>query len=852
MSVLLDWPSRFPRAALSLCTVLTIAAVLSMLRLRPETGIQGLLDQSQPAVAAMGRVLDQFSVANELLVLATLPEAEEEPDPTKLVRFAERIQQAARADAAGARLIAKVRYEAGTQERAFIEDVVVPAGLYYLDDAQFATIMQRLSYQGMRDQIAQNEAALAAPGPAAGALSKAMARDPLRLYEFLLQQLSGLRMPGAGAEGGRGGAFLSPDRRSLLIRVEGTKPTGDFDFAGDITAAVRRLADEQNTDGLRIDIAGGYAVASHSATMIRRDSIVGVVSSVVGLAALFALLYRRPVRLFVLAFMPVAVGILWGFGAYALVRDTVTPLAAVVGGALGGIGIDYTIHYVIAYFAKRTGGSSSAMVAQQTTRAFLSPMLAACLTSIIGFATIAISPVPVLRDLAMVGTLCLLGSWLAATVMLPAMLAWRDRGASGVVALRLPFAAWLGARIAARPRAFVGGTSLVLVAVVVALIGGRGAYLSEPDLTSLHPQPNPPLDAQRFIAERMASAAGPILIHIAAASDDELVTRAHVVQRRLGAEDVRGAGVSGVFGLASLVPEPSAVERRRSQLGTALADRVASEFRRAMEGSSFDPERFGAYVSFLRRLVSPGDAPRADALVRYPELGQLLLPRSSTAGGPIVETVTVLFFERPLDRRETRDAALGAIVPALADLPGATVTGMTPISAHVEASVLRDLPRLIGAALAAIAIYLAVQFRSLQLAALAMAPTCVSLLCVLAFMSMTGTRLNLVNSVMAPLLLGINVDYGIFTATAWRQSRTRQELETHFAPLATALLTCCATTFIGFGSMVPASIPAVQSLGMLINIGVTACAAATLLFVWPLMLVAKGRGGEGARMEDKG
>ncbi|HEV7299516.1 MAG TPA: MMPL family transporter [Tepidisphaeraceae bacterium] len=847
MRLLTEWPARFPRTTLILAALLTIAAVLSMLRLRPETSIQGLLDESQPAVAAMGRVLDQFPVANELLVLATLPEGAQ-PDAQPLIAFAEALQRTAATDADGARLIARMRYRAGTQERQYIEKVVVPAGLYYLNDEQFAAVMQRLSPAGMREQIAQNEAALAAPGPAIGALAKAIARDPLRLYEFLLQRLSSLNVPGGGGGGGGGGgatpgsngAFLSPDNRSLLIRIEGVKPTGDFSFATDITAAVRRLTAAANADGLRIDIAGGYAVASHSATMIRRDSIVGVVSTVVGLAVLFALLYRRPVRLFILAFAPVACGIVWGFGAYALFRDTITPLAAVVGGALGGIGIDYTIHYVIAYFARRQGQANSAAVAIATSRRLLSPMVAACLTSIIGFITIAISPVPVLRDFAMVGTLCLTGSWLAATVVLPALLAWRDNGTSGIVTLRLPVAAMLGGALSNRPRTFIAAASLVLLAAAACLAVGGAAYRSEADLTSLHPRPNPPLDAQRFIATRMQSAAGPIVIYLNAPSADELVRLSHDVQRRLDTPAVRAAGISGVFGLASLVPDPAVVAQRQPMLSEALADRVTADFQTAIAASSFDPAGFAGYRTFLSQLLSPGDAPTAASLVRYPELGQLLLPRDALAGGPIREAVTVLFFREPLDRSETRDAALRAIGPALAGMPGATITGMTPISANVEAAVLRDLPRLIAAALGAIGIYLALQFRSLKLALLAMLPTCLSLLCVLAFMSITDTRLNLVNSVMAPLLLGINVDYGIFVATVWRQSRDRRELEEHFAPLATALLTCCATTFIGFGSMVPASIPAVQSLGLLINVGVTACAAATLLLIWPMMLMVKG------------
>jgi predicted RND superfamily exporter protein len=858
---LTDWPAGHPRATLAVALVLTIVSVLLMTRLRAETSVTGLLDESQPAVAAMGRVLDQFVVADELLILATVPENAPQADAeTSLLAFAARFEEAATRDSEAMALVKRVRYRPGEQERQFVEKIVVPAGIYYLDDGAFAEMLARLSPDGMRRQLEQNEAALAAPGPAVGTLAKVIARDPLRLYEFLLARM---RAGDTLAGGGAGGAFFSPDRRSLLIRVEGARPTKDYGFAGELVRICNRLLGQANRDRLRIDITGGYAIGAHSAAMIRRDSIVGVVSSVVGLAALFGLLYRRPVRLFLLSFGPVAIGVLWGFGLYALFRNTVTPLGAVVGGALGGIGIDYTIHYVIAYFARRADiahehpGELAVEAARQTSRLFLSPMFAACLTSIIGFATIALSPVPVLRDFAMIGTLCLLGSWLAATLLLPALMTWRRRGVAvdeTPVSLRWPITTTLERWLVARPAHFVAGGLAVVAAAVVCLVVGGVHLESESDLNSLHPQPNPPLAAQRFIAERTQRTAGPVLLYLRADNPTQLVTLSHDVQNRLTqSADAKAAGVVGQVGLASLLPDPVVVERR----ATLLAERfppgtITRNFATAIEGSSLAVAGTERYAVFLESFVKPPAVPGVASLVAYPEFGRLLLSRDALAGAPAREAVTIVMFDAPLSTRDRRDAALAAIHGAIGPLNGVTVTGMAQISTDVEATVVRDLPRLLAAALVVITMYLALQFRSLKLALIAMAPTTVSVLVVLAFMSLTGTRLNLVNGIMAPLLLGINVDYGIFAAGAWRSAKHGQELSAHFRPLATALLTCCATTFIGFGSMVPSSVPAVQSLGTLINVGVTACAAATLLLVWPAMVLLRSRASSAGTPKEAG
>ena len=78
-----------------------------------------------------------------------------------------------------------MRYRAGDQTREFVTKVIAPNGLFYLSDAEFAAARQRLTRAEMAEQFHRNEAMLAAPGPAAGALAKALLRDPLRLHEFI-------------------------------------------------------------------------------------------------------------------------------------------------------------------------------------------------------------------------------------------------------------------------------------------------------------------------------------------------------------------------------------------------------------------------------------------------------------------------------------------------------------------------------------------------------------------------------------------------------------------------------------------------------------------------------------------
>jgi predicted RND superfamily exporter protein len=107
-------------------------------------------------------------------------------------------------------------------------------------------------------------------------------------------------------------------------------------------------------------------------------------------------------------------------------------------------------------------------------------------------------------------------------------------------------------------------------------------------------------------------------------------------------------------------------------------------------------------------------------------------------------------------------------------------------------------------------------------------------------MRLTGQRLNMINLVAFPLLIGIDVDYGIFIVSAARRGALRglsdDQIADKLAPASSAVILCAATTFIGFGTLIFTSVPAVQSLGAAVAVGVATCAAATFLLVAPTLV----------------
>ena len=832
-----------PRATLVIAVLLAAASLLAVFRLRIDTSLASLFDKNDPAAAALERVMDNFKAVEELIVLARASDAQ----PAKLRAFAQRLEAAVAADAEASKLSDGVVWRADAQFRRFAEEVLVPNGLFYLDDASFEAAKQRLTLDEMRRQIRRNETLISTPGPAADALSKVILQDPLRLHEFIVDRVAGNR-PFRTYE--NTDAFISPDGRAILIRVRGKRPVSDLDFSKRFTQAISSLAARANTDNLRLDFSGGYAIAAASERAIRGDMISNVVWSVICLQLLFVVAFRRPVRSFLLAFLPVAVGLLYGFGVYAMLSSSLTPMTAVIGGTLAGMSIDYAIEFLAYYHAKRAAGMDARDGARAARRSCGGAMLAAWATSIVGFVAIGTSNVKALRDFAVLGSLGLTGAFFAALLILPALVAVFDRKspASARPAGRIPVQAMLR-HVIRRPRAGAIATALTLViAVVVLLVPGQILPL-ETDLTVMHPRPNPALDAQSAIAEAFGTSPGALVVHLAAESDDALVRLAHVVDARLREARSRQAGVHASFGVASLLPDPAVVPARVAGTGEAVADRVVNDFRAAVADSIFDAKTYEAYEGFLRRLLTAKQAPTIAELRKYPSLAETILPAGNVAGtdakaqgtaGATSEAITLVFTKDTGAQRESRDATVGAVRDALAGLPGATLTGLAVLNHDIELTVRRELPKLLIVSGVVVMIYMALHYRNLWDCVLAALPAVFGIVCLLAYMRVTGQKLNMINLVAFPLLIGIDVDYGIFVVSAARRGALRglsdDEIAEKLAPASSAVILCAATTFIGFGTLVFTSVPAVRSLGAAVAVGVATCAAATFLLVAPTLV----------------
>lgn len=797
-----------------------IAAAAGASRLRTSASMSDMLARGDRASEALSRIREVFPVTDELTLLVSAPPGAGGAEAGRqLADFAGALKAAIQSSATLAPLVLHVDDGTGSAEaaRTFVQQHVLPDGLLYLSEEGFAEARRRLTPQAMAEQIGRNLQLMQASSPAAGAIAETVLRDPLRLYELIEQDIG--RRAGPDVASGTALPPFSPDGRSLLLRIMGTRSAGDLDFCRRLVEGVKDAAGRIDPQGITIGYTGAYAIADRSAQSIRRDMTASVIGSVVLIQLLFLVAYRH-ILSFPVAFLPAALGILTGFAAFAMLGRSITPVTAVIGAVLAGIGIDFAIHLLSHCAAGRVGDA---------VRRMRSPITTAAVTSLIAFAAVATSSIPAVADFGRLGGLGLAGAAAATLLVLPAIVVLLGKRAITLSPRWRP-PAGLGGRAA--PVAML----LIWLAAAACAVGTDRAVAFDTDLTVLHPRPNLALDLEEEIAERFGAAPNSLLVHIAADTEQSVIARAYAVRRRLRTDQAAQAGVVSVHSIADLLPDPAVTPSRRRAIAAIDAGAVLEGFRAAVADSPFDPAVYRDYQSLLERLLHPDAGPSLATLretVGRAGIGRLL-PAAEV--GLIGETLVVARLAVPLNDRARRDTAIEAVRSLVADVPSATVTGLSVIGHDTEAQVRTNLLRMLAAAAGAVILFLCIVFRNARDVALALLPVVFAITCLPAIMAMTGDRFNMINLVGLPLLVGIAVDDGIVLVSLARRCRLSGESAgEQLSASSHAVIITSLTTVLAFGTLTFTSTPAIRSLGRLTALGMIAALLASLFLLVPLL-----------------
>ena len=559
----------------------------------------------------------------------------------------------------------------------------------------------------------------------------------------------------------------------VLLRARTQGNAFDLTLPMQVAALLEQSRAQAATQQVELLAASGLLYAASGQQQASREITWVGGGATVGILLLLLLAFRRWRVL--LAFVPVLVGMLFGAVACVAFFGSMHVMTLVLGSSLIGVAVDYPLHYLSKSWSLKPWRSWPAL---RLTLPGLSLSLA---TSCIGYLALAFTPFPALTQIAIFSAAGLVGAYLSAVCLLPALL-------NGVV---LRPAQWplnvaqclLNARQALLKKV---PTPALLALLLMFCAAGLWQLNSKNDIRQWVSAPPQLMTQAQAIARITGYQPTSQFFLVRADSEQQLLERQAALSERLDALIGKGT-LQGYLALNQLVSPPREQQRLRAAL------------------------------SALPRHWQPLLALGVPLPALQNELAQLqALPEQridAALNGPLAEPWRLLWLSRDADgvaamvslqglndasllREQARDLPGVELVDRLGDLN--SVFAATQISAA-------EL-KLLSCAL--IVLLLIAPF-GLGGAVRIVALPLLAALCSLASLGWLGQPLTLFSLFGLLLVTAISVDYAIL-------------MREHIGGAAVSLLgtlLAALTTWLSFGLLAVSSTPAVSNFGLSVSLG---------------------------------
>ncbi|MCP1727720.1 putative exporter [Natronospira proteinivora] len=619
---------------------------------------------------------------------------------------------------------------------------------------------------------------LARPSPATG---RSFDQDPAGfLGEYLSHQPSPYpdfqRREGLWYQAGD-----DQDRWLLPLSLSGNAFETPVQTAHQATLAQVEQAVAQACPDCRLSSTGPVHFAAEQRQLARGEVMLISSLSLVGILLLILLAFVS-LRPLVLAALALGGGVLMAAAVSLLLFGRIHIITLVAGSTLLGIAIDYVFKYLV---HRTERGSDSP---ERLVRRLQRPLLLGVLSSLLCLGVLAVSPFPVLRELAVFSAAGLAGAWLTVVLLFPVL----DRHMP--VHLSAPVT-----RLLNEPRtllAGIGPARWLFPLLVLPL--GFVAFWQMPgsdDLRAFQAELPEQLDVDHHVRAVSGTDFPPGFFLIQGRDLDQVMSRERALRQRLAEQDLGQRSVA----LSRLIPPPSIQAETHALLGQALAD------------STLD-----ASLGEIGLSASARTALRA----RWAEARGHWLQPDALRDGPLAPLVERLWIEG-----ETDKASL--LIPR-SDLDGLDEEQLPTGVRYVDAMALmnRNLSEqratasrwILAAAVIGIpALFvLLLGWRRGGMAALAPLSALSLTLC---FLWLSGIGLNTFVLMGVILALGVGADYAAFLAAE------RQPSPAGVAGIGLAAV----TTLLAFGLLGLSQVPALGQFGLTVIVGIVASYLSALL-----------------------
>ncbi|WP_247269330.1 MULTISPECIES: MMPL family transporter [Pseudomonas] len=562
-------------------------------------------------------------------------------------------------------------------------------------------------------------------------------------------------------------------KRWVLLRARTTGNAFDMNLPLKVADLLQHSREQAAKADVQLLAASGLLYAANGQQQATREMTWVGGGATLGILLLLLLAFRRWRVL--LAFVPVLVGMLFGAVACVALFGHMHVMTLVLGSSLIGVAVDYPLHYLSKSWSLKPWRSWPAL------RLTLSGLTLSLITSAIGYLALAWTPFPALTQIAVFSAAGLLGAYLSAVCLLPALLnnvelqpaQWPLRLAERLVQLRETLLEHVR-------------TPVLLALLIAFCAGGLVQLQSKNDIRQWVGAPQRLTDEAQTIARITGYQPTSQFFLVRGANQQQLLERQAALSERLQ-QLVNLDKLQGYLALDQLLSPPSQQQQVR--------------------------EALSKLPQYWQPLLDLG-VPLAALQTELQQLQSLPAEDIDAAlAGPLGEPYRTLWLGPTADGVAAMTSLQGLNNPSLLrvqalDLPGVILVDRLGELNNVFAATQISAAELKLASCVLIVLVLIVPFGfggALRIVALPL----LAALCSLASLGWLGQPLTLFSLFGLLLVTAISVDYAILM---------REQVGGAAVSLLGTLL-AALTTWLSFGLLAVSSTPAVSNFGLAVSLG---------------------------------
>lgn len=782
-----------PTRALLLGLAFTFIGLYCARNLSLNADLIDLLPKSFRSVQDVEKLKDRFGGIGYVVVVG------QGADDKQLQEFADDI-------APKLAKIPAIRFVEHRRSSRFFED----HGLYYLEKADLELIKQRIEDRVAWERGKRNPLFIDL---------EEEAEPPSIDFSDIEAKYGGSgsrRLAGDGQD-----FYLDSQERMVVLLCKPSGNAADLNFSAKLITDVEAFLKTQDLSrwgpNFRVSLTGTFKKKIDQQAQIKND--LGVASS---LALILLLVYLgfhfRSILAVLLSLLPVLAGLTWTYGFVGIAYGQVNLLTGFLGAILGGLGTEHGIHLLGRYAALRNVGVDSEKATQDAFTHTGGSALISSLVAALTFLSLAISEFRAFREFGVIAAVGMIVSIVAYVIILPALLGlvsrfgWNLKEANAVTGHDTELGRYL-------PRYAKQTAWVMAVALGILFLNMPHARFNY-DFAALEDAGLPSYVLDFKTNKILGYSQTPVVVLTQAAQTEaEVVKELRKRKAELGSEST----VDFVAAMEDLVP-PDQFEKQKTL-------KELHEILGRIDSKSLDTPAKQALDRALRMVQTPPftreDLPegirRQFQGVGKSETGFVLVfPSISLADGTKVRKFA----------KEVRQIKLasGEVLSA---------AGEAMVLADILEMVARESPPVLIAAVVSVLIAMWLTLGSLRTALICMVPTVVSILALVGLMPIVDMQFNYINIIMIPVLIGTTVDAGVHLVS--RLTEGGHDFAAVFGETGRAICGGLLTSAVGFGALLLAAHPGLNSVGKLANLGFATNLVCMLLGFPALLLVLEKR-----------